>query len=515
MSVTVNDQTNNYVLASADADGYVRVSTLGTPLFVGVPTNASIILAIGTRTEVRVAGGVGEITLVEAPGVTFNLNGLNSSARTINNSTLSRTMVLTKVKTDTWDIEGGELVGSIPGVPNIENSANLPNGFEGSVFTASLLASGGVQPYSFSASGLPPFLTLGSANGIMSGTPDDTEVSTWNFSVKVRDSFVFPQRASQVMVLIVDPMAGLSITTASNLPGGIEDEAYSQALAAAGGTGDLTWSATNLPAWLTLDASSGALTGTPVIADVSTWQFTGSVVDSSAVPVTATKPFTLIVASATTAVRTFSVALTASTGAEIATGLPTSIGSGGGATVTGGYLNLIGNDKFLDYEASSNVPTNTGAIRWVMKPNYNGAAPSGQIILPFDIYVNPSSDLTNRIAIFQRPGLAQWVLWTGDSNGNVPINDFVFGVQGMTAGQDFEFEYNWRNNTASSIHSLFIDGIKLGETALGEFQYTRTAALNTLRIGNGFQGTFDPEMEIRNFQIFDSIQHTANYTPAF
>ena len=60
----------------------------------------------------------------------------------------------------------------------------------------------------------------------------------------------------------------LSITTTSPLPGGTVTAPYSQTLAATGGTAPYTWSITagTLPAGLTLNPSTGAITGTPTTA---------------------------------------------------------------------------------------------------------------------------------------------------------------------------------------------------------------------------------------------------------
>jgi hypothetical protein len=90
----------------------------------------------------------------------------------------------------------------------------------------------------------------------------------------------------------------LTITTAT-LPNGSVGTAYSQTLAAAGGTGTITWSisAGALPTGLTLSAA-GSLTGTPTAA--GTFNFTLQVADSGSPARTATAPFTITVTAALT-----------------------------------------------------------------------------------------------------------------------------------------------------------------------------------------------------------------------
>jgi len=53
----------------------------------------------------------------------------------------------------------------------------------------------------------------------------------------------------------------LSITTTS-LPAGMQNTAYSATVAAAGGKTPYTWSISN-PAWLTINPSTGVISGTP------------------------------------------------------------------------------------------------------------------------------------------------------------------------------------------------------------------------------------------------------------
>jgi len=84
----------------------------------------------------------------------------------------------------------------------------------------------------------------------------------------------------------------LSITTTS-LAGGEVGIAYSQTLAATGGTTPYTWaiSSGNLPSGLSLNASSGAITGTPSASGTSS--FTARVTDN--VGATATKALSIVI----------------------------------------------------------------------------------------------------------------------------------------------------------------------------------------------------------------------------
>ncbi len=164
-------------------------------------------------------------------------------------------------------------------------NTSLPDGAVGVSYFATLQATGGKLPYSFTAAGtLPPGLRFTSSTGVISGTP--TNPGTYPITAGVSDSY--GNVASRQLSITVT--AGLSITTASPLPGGTVGVAYSQALSASGGTSPYTWTA-GLPAWLSLNSSTGALTGIPTVA--GTIDFTVRVTDAAGAA--ATKSFTLTI----------------------------------------------------------------------------------------------------------------------------------------------------------------------------------------------------------------------------
>ncbi len=81
----------------------------------------------------------------------------------------------------------------------------------------------------------------------------------------------------------------LSVTTTSPLPVAPLNTPYAVTLAATGGTGSYTWSVatgSTLPSWLTLNSTTGALTGTPTTDATATFAVT--VTDSASPPDTAT-----------------------------------------------------------------------------------------------------------------------------------------------------------------------------------------------------------------------------------
>jgi hypothetical protein len=155
---------------------------------------------------------------------------------------------------------------------------------------------------------LPAGLALNST-GAISGTP--STAGTANFTVQVADSA--SGKVSQAFALTINPASGtLAITTGSPLPSGTVGTAYSQTLAASGGTQPYTWSVVSgaLPSGISLNSSSGSLTGTP--SSAGTFAFTVQVSDKNSLK--ASKPFGITIAGAT-------ATLTIATGSVLLNGL--------------------------------------------------------------------------------------------------------------------------------------------------------------------------------------------------
>jgi hypothetical protein len=143
--------------------------------------------------------------------------------------------------------------------PLILGTSSLLNAVQNVPYAATLAASGGTAPYTWSvtAGALPPGLTL-SATGAIAGTPTAAGAST--FTLQVADAESTPQKATaQVSITVVVP---LNITTTS-LPNGTVNTAYLANLAATGGVTPYSWMITSgaLPPGLTLSAT-GEIAGT-------------------------------------------------------------------------------------------------------------------------------------------------------------------------------------------------------------------------------------------------------------
>jgi hypothetical protein len=183
-----------------------------------------------------------------------------------------------------------------PGVPAVGTASfsitimsitttSLPSGYLSTAYSGTLIVAGGVQPYTWTATNLPPGLALdpttcAGSKGPMctiKGTP--TTPGAYPMTVTVTDGEKPTPAAATASLTINVFQSQLTITT-TTLPPGIVGLAYSAPLGATGGTPPYTWSLTSgtLPPGLMLDGNTGVISGTPTTA--SSYGFTLQVADS-------------------------------------------------------------------------------------------------------------------------------------------------------------------------------------------------------------------------------------------
>lgn len=179
---------------------------------------------------------------------------------------------------------------------SIATTSPLPNATLGVPYSYSLVALGGLPPYTWSITSDSPdtgnWLSISNA-GSLSGTPETTE--TESVTIKVRDSS--GQSASKAFSLTVTGNA-LAFTTTSPLPSGTVGVAYSASLGATGGVPPYTFSLVSDPGSTnTWGVSAAQVFGTPTTAETDTLNI--KVTDSaSPTPASVTQAFSLPVFSA-------------------------------------------------------------------------------------------------------------------------------------------------------------------------------------------------------------------------
>jgi hypothetical protein len=175
---------------------------------------------------------------------------------------------------------------TIAPAPLVISTVALPQGVAGTAYSATLAATGGDIPYTWTVQGLPAGITA-SPSGVLTGTPASAGSGTVTATVTDSKGATATQRFNLTVTA-----APISIATKS-LPSGAVQTPYSVTLTAAGGAGSNKWSATGLPAGLTMSAS-GTISGTPTAAGVSVVAVT--VTDAAGTVAVAT--FTLTIAPA-------------------------------------------------------------------------------------------------------------------------------------------------------------------------------------------------------------------------
>jgi hypothetical protein len=118
---------------------------------------------------------------------------------------------------------------------------------------------------------------------------------TTAFTVTITVTSVADSGVTTTIMLSVPANPSIT-TTAGTLPGGVIGTPYSVTLAGAGGIAPYSWSITQgtLPAGLALNASTGAISGTPSAAGSTS--FTVVLTDSGSPALTATEQFTIAIA---------------------------------------------------------------------------------------------------------------------------------------------------------------------------------------------------------------------------
>ena len=140
------------------------------------------------------------------------------------------------------------------------------------------------DPLTFAAAGLPASLGINATTGVILGTPVAADVGTVNVTVTVTDA-VSGGMAMDTFALTINPPgnAGPVLDNAIGAQSATEGTAFS--LDVSGNFSDpegdpLAFSATGLPASLTIDSATGIISGTPVAADVGSPSITVTATDA-------------------------------------------------------------------------------------------------------------------------------------------------------------------------------------------------------------------------------------------
>jgi hypothetical protein len=153
-------------------------------------------------------------------------------------------------------------------------SGDPPNPTVGVFYTFTFTATGtGPRTWSVAGGSLPLGITLNSATGVISGIPTTSAGYSWDIQV----SNPCPSSANRATGVVVSAACVPVVITTPSIATPVIGVAYS-ASQSASGTAPVTWSisAGALPTGLTLNTSTGAITGTPTTPGAYTFTSTAT-----------------------------------------------------------------------------------------------------------------------------------------------------------------------------------------------------------------------------------------------
>ena len=158
-------------------------------------------------------------------------------------------------------------VGSLPtGGVTVTNPGNQSTA-TGSAVSLQVHATGGTGTLTYSATGLPAGLSI-SSSGLISGTP--TTAGTSSVTVTAKDSTNATGSASFSWTVSTTTGNAVNVTNPGSQTGTVGTPASLQISASDSASGQtLTYSATGLPAGLSINAATGLISGTPTTAGTS------------------------------------------------------------------------------------------------------------------------------------------------------------------------------------------------------------------------------------------------------
>lgn len=174
----------------------------------------------------------------------------------------------------------------------------------------------------------------------------------------------------------------------------------------------------------------------------------------------------------------------------------------GNVVISGKKAVFTGTNAYIRYPAVGNLTApNTTTINFKMTPAYSGT-PSATV---YGLYIGNGTDNVNKITLYHKTTDGK-IYVSVYSSTSVALFNSSLADWSPVSGTEYEFELNI-DSTQDTACRLFVDGTLLG-SAFGT-SGTRTVNANEfIQTGTVLATNF----ALRDFIIYNSIQHTTNYT---
>ena len=408
--------TSGMITATSATDPSKTVSltvNVTAPPSITTTTLPASVEGTAYKQAVASAGGAGTLAFTVSvgalpSGLSMDSSGHISGTATGPNGTTNFTVKITDTSAAgaMSATQALSILVNLPPAPSI-TTTTLPAAVEGTNYSQPVVVAGGLTPYTFtiSAGALPAGLGINGATGVISGKPTGPN-GTSSFSVKLTDKSNPAQTATQALSILVNLPASPAITT-TTLAAGVEFVAYNQTVQTTGGLAPLTFTISTgaLPAGLGINASTGAITGSPTGPN-GTVSFTVKVTDSSNPAQSATQALSILI-NLPTAPSISTTTLPA--GTEF-------VAYSQGVTVTGGHGTLTYSITAGSLPAGLSLDTNTGVISGPLPSGPNGTA---SFTLKVTDSSNPPQSATQALSILINLPTAPSITTTSLPNGSI------------------------------------------------------------------------------------------------
>lgn len=205
--------TFNFTVQASDASSPVQQATKALSITINAQLAVTTtLLPAGTQaaaysSTVQASGGTGSVTWSVITGALpagLNLNANTGAIAGTPTGSAGTTNFTAQAADSLGQTATKALSITINAAPLSIVTTSLPNGTVNAAYTATVQASGGTQPYTWTITvgTLPAGLALNANTGVISGTPTATGTST--FTVHVTDSSGPAQSANQVLSITVN-----------------------------------------------------------------------------------------------------------------------------------------------------------------------------------------------------------------------------------------------------------------------------------------------------------------------